>query len=63
VTVRLIIPFTDSNAVVAIAELAFVTMFDSDTYISEDPLNAVIFEKYDSPVEVLTICKAYEAVR
>ena len=40
-TVRLIIPPDDSKAVVAIEELAFVTMLDSDTYISEDPLRAV----------------------
>jgi len=63
VTVKLIIPFADSKAVVAIDEFAFVTMLDSDTYMSEDPLSAVMFEKYDSPVDVLTICRAYDAVR
>ena len=62
-TVKLIIPLADSKAVVAIDELAFVTMLDSDTYISEDPFNAVMLEKYDSPVDAFTICKAYDAVR
>ena len=62
VTVRLIIPFADSKAVVAIEELAFVTMLDSETYMSESPLNAVMFEKYDSPVDALVICNAYVAV-